>query len=198
MKIAILGGSFDPPHKGHIAIARYLLKFNNFNQVWLMPCYSHPFVKNLSAPSKRLAMTKYLENDNIKVSDFEIGKKTISYSINALKYLTNKYPKNKFSWVIGEDQVKDFTKWKGWKEIINKFNLIIIPRSNFKTAEKGLENIVKQSVSSKNIILIDREKFSPIHISSTLIRKKIKEKIPISDFVPKKIEKYITERNLYQ
>ena len=145
MKIAILGGSFDPPHKGHIAIARYLLKFNNFNQVRLMPCYSHPFVKNLSVPSKRLAMTKYLENDNIKVSDFEIGKKTISYSINALKYLTNKYPKNKFSWVIGEDQVKDFTKWKGWKDIHNTWE----PAANCKNCPDLIEAYWKSSAGAE-------------------------------------------------
>jgi len=197
MNIAILGGSFDPPHKGHAVIARRLLKSNYFDQIWFMPCYQHPFIKNPLSPDKRFEMTKFLENDNIKVSDFEIRKKTVSYSINTLGFLAKKYPKDKFCWIIGTDQIESLTKWKKWKEIINNFKLIIIPRSGFKKAEKELKNITEQVLSPKNIILIDRRKFPPVYVSSTLIRKKIKEKKSISNLVPKKIEQYIIQHKLY-
>jgi nicotinate-nucleotide adenylyltransferase len=75
MNIAILGGSFDPPHRGHVIIAKRLLKLTNFDEVWLMPLFSHPFNKNLSHPSKRLEMIMFLESGNVKVSDIEIRKK---------------------------------------------------------------------------------------------------------------------------
>lgn len=206
MNIAILGGSFDPPHKGHIAVANRLLKLYHFDQAWLMPCYQHPFIKpstksvlgkNLLASDKRLEMTKYLENGNVKVSDCEIRKKKISYTINTLRYLTQKRPKDKFFWVIGTDQVDNFTKWREWREIINNFKLIVVPRTGFKKAEKELKNIAKLVVVPKNIVLIDRKRFPPIYISSTLTRKRIKEKKPISNLVPKRVENYIIQNKLY-
>jgi len=197
MKIAILGGSFDPPHKGHAAIAKRLLKMNYFDQIWLMPCYQHPFIKNLSAAYKRLEMTKCLENKKIKASDFEINKKTMSYSIDTLKTLANKYPKDKFSWIIGTDQVEDFPKWKKWKEIINNFKLTIVPRINFKKAEEEIKNIAKQVKIPGNIIFIDKKKFPPIYASSTLVRQKTKEKKPILNLIPKGVEEYIIKNNLY-
>ena len=148
MDIAILGGSFDPPHKGHTAIANRLLKIYHFDEIWLMPCYQHPFNKNLSAPEKRFEMTKYLENGRVKVSDYEIRKKTISYTINTLRSLTKKYPQDRFYWIIGTDQADSFTKWKDWKEIVNNFKLIVVPRAGFKKAKKELKNISKLVISS--------------------------------------------------
>ncbi len=198
MNIAILGGSFDPPHKGHVAIANRLIKLLHFDEVWLMPCYQHPFSKNLSSPDKRFKMTKYLEDNKtllrqgfggqVKVSDLEIKNKTTSYTIDTLKFLTEKYPKDKFCWVIGTDQVDNFTKWKKWQEIINNYKLIVVPRTGFK----------KEELELKNITLIDREKFPPIYISSSLIRKRVREKKSISNLVPKKIEEYIIQNKLYR
>lgn len=198
MKIAILGGSFDPPHKGHICIASRLSKLCRLDRILLMPCRQHPFSKNLSAPDQRLEMARLLQNDKIKVSDLEIKRRTISYSIDTLRHLSGKHPKDKFYWIIGADQIKSFTKWKQWKEIINNYKLIIVPRTAAEKAEEELKNIVKQAARPENIFLIDKKTFPPIHISSTLIRKKIKEKKPISDFVPKEIEKYIMQNKLYK
>jgi nicotinate-nucleotide adenylyltransferase len=198
MKIAILGGSFDPPHRGHTIIAKRLLKLNNFDEIWFMPLFAHPFNKKLSDPQKRLEMIKFLESGNIKVSDFEIRKRKTSYTIDTLKLLAGNNPKNTFSWIIGTDQVEDFTKWKNWKKIINDFKLIIVPRAGFKKAEKELKNIAKQVVANKNIILLNRKKFPPIYVSSTLTRRKIKEGKSLGSILPKKVEEYIIRNKLYQ
>ncbi|MBF8250240.1 MAG: nicotinate-nucleotide adenylyltransferase, nicotinate-nucleotide adenylyltransferase [Candidatus Levybacteria bacterium] len=198
MKIAILGGSFDPPHNGHVAIANRLLKLLNFDQVWLMPCYQHPFNKNLSAPNIRFEMTKFLENALVKVSDLEIKKKTISYSIDALKFLAKTRPQDNFSWIIGTDQVGSFTKWKNWQKIIDNFQLIIVPRTEYEKAEKQLQNIKTKVSHPENIFLIDRKNFPPIYISSRLIRQEIKESKSISNMVPKNVEKYIIQGKLYR
>lgn len=187
MNIAILGGSFDPPHKGHAIIANRLLKLFHFDRIWLMPCYQHPFSKSLSSADKRFKMTKYLEDDKIKVSDLEIKNKTISYTIDTLKFLTKKCPKDNFCWVIGADQIDNLTKWKKWQEIIDNYKLIVIPRTGFEKTQKKL----------KNMIPIDRKKFPPIYISSTLIRKRVKENKSISNMVPKKVEEYIIQNRLY-
>jgi nicotinate-nucleotide adenylyltransferase len=198
MDIAILGGSFDPPHVGHTAIAKDLLRLRYADQIWLVPCYKHPFNKNLTPSNKRLEMTKYLEEKLIKISDYEIKNKKTSYTIDTLKFLVKKYPKNKFSLVIGTDQIKDFTKWKNWQEIINNFKLIIIPRTGVKSTRKELAKIKKQVEFPRNILLIDKEKFPPIDISSTLIREQVKKNKAFSRLVPKEIEKYIIKHRLYK
>jgi nicotinate-nucleotide adenylyltransferase len=198
MNIAILGGSFDPPHRGHVAIANKLLRLKYFDEIWLMPCFKHPFNKALSSPNKRFEMTKYLENEQIKICDLEIKNKTISYTIDTLGKLSNDYPKHQFSWIIGTDQINNLTKWKNWKEIINKFRLFIIPRGRFNKARSELENIVIQIKKPENVVLINDHNFPPVYISSTLVRKKIKDNKPISNLVPKKVETYIIQNNLYK
>lgn len=198
MKIAILGGSFDPPHEGHVSIANRLLKLFDFDQFWLMPCYQHPFNKNLSTPDTRLAMTKYLETTRIKVLDLEIKRKTISYTVDALKLLAKTHPQDRFCWVIGTDQVESLTKWKNWQEIINDFKLIIVPRTNYEEARMEVKNIAKQVAHPENIIFIDKQIFLPIYISSRLVRQKVKENKSISNLVPKEVKKYIIQNKLYK
>ena len=143
-------------------------------------------------------MTKYLEGGNIKVSDFELRKKSISYSIDTLESLKTGFPKHHFSWIIGTDQVKDFRRWKEWREIINKFQVIVVPRTGFEKARLELNKILKEVSFPNHIILLDKKIFSPIYISSTLVRKRIKEKKSIKNLVPKKVEKYIIEHKLYE
>jgi nicotinate-nucleotide adenylyltransferase len=198
MKVGILGGSFDPPHRGHTTITNRLLKLKQFDEIWLMPCYQHPFNKNLSSPDKRLEMTEFLEKGQVKVSDLEIKNKATSHTITTLKSLADKFPDDKFSWIIGTDQLEGFTKWREWKKIINNYKLIIIPRAGYQKAEKNFKDISKQVVNPKNIVLIDKKIFPLIYISSSLIRQKIKTGKLISNLVPKKIERYIIGNKLYK
>ena len=139
----------------------------------------------------------YLKNKNIKVSDFEIKRKTTSYSIDTLRFFAKKHPEHKFSWIIGTDQIEDFTKWKEWKEIINNFKLVIIPRTGFNKAAKILKSIHKQVSSPNNVLSINKEAFPPIRISSTIIRNKIKQKKSTANLLPNKVAKYLKQTKLY-
>lgn len=97
MKVAILGGSFDPPHLGHILIARQVKEILGLDQVLLIPNFKHAFGKIQSPAKHRLAMTKLLEDDFIKVSESELQRKGISFTIDTLNILESEYPNNKFS-----------------------------------------------------------------------------------------------------
>src|SRR5438477_12504705 len=113
MKIAILGGSFDPPHLGHVLIAEQVKEFLKIDQVWLMPLYQknmqdEVFHKNLTAVSHRLGMTKLFKNHFIKVSDYEIEQNKTSYSYETLQGLQKLHPDDEFYWILGSDQLKDF------------------------------------------------------------------------------------------
>ncbi|MDP2637683.1 MAG: nicotinate (nicotinamide) nucleotide adenylyltransferase [Candidatus Levybacteria bacterium] len=198
MRIAILGGSFDPPHRGHVLIAKRLIKLLNFDEVWFMLCSEHPFNEKLSPQNSRFEMAKYLENKSIKISDFELNKKGTSYTVDTLSALSKMFYKNQFFWIIGSDQVRNFTKWKNWQEIIKKFKLIIVPRSHIGEVQVNLKEYILKKISrSRNIIVVDKKKFPLICISSTNIRKNIKEGKSILNMVSKKIENYIIKHKLY-
>ncbi len=199
MKIAILGGSFDPPHLGHALVAEQVKQHLNIDQVWLMSCYEHPFEKNLSDPLHRLAMAKLLEDSALKASDFEIEQKKVSFTIDTLDTLSKKYPTDTFYWIIGSDQLKEFRNWKDWQRIIKDYRLIIYARDR---VIPELEAKVKEALSTRtipqNVYVLASENLLTSHISSTIIRQRVKKNLPIRSLVPKKIEDYIINHNLYK
>lgn len=198
MQIAILGGSFDPPHLGHLLIARQVLERLPIDEVWLMPCYQHDFDKPLSHPSHRLAMTKLLEDSGIKASDFEIKQKKVARTIYTLRDLSKRFPKNRFSFIVGSDQLRDFHKWDEWKNLIKEFSLIIFPRE---IALPHLDATVKKSLRltelPKTVIVMNFPDLVLTNISSTIIRGRVQRGLPIDFLVPKKVEEYIKKNNLY-
>jgi nicotinate-nucleotide adenylyltransferase len=193
MKIAILGGSFNPPHFGHLLVAEQLLGFMGVNNVWLMPCFKHPFGKKILPAKHRLAMAMFLANHQIKVSDFEIKLNKTSYTIDTLESLSTTFPKDEFFWVIGSEQLDDLDKWKNWHELIKKYRLIVFPReiSTKKIKNKLLED-------NRNLIPFYSDDVVVSNVSSTLIRDKIKKSQSLKHLVPEKVEKYIKKNHLYQ
>lgn len=193
MKIAILGGSFDPPHNGHVKIAREIIIETLADNVWPVPCFSHAFNKDLSSPNDRLNMTKMLEEKNIVVSDYEIKKGGVSLSIETLNELSNLFPDNSFSWVIGSDQIEDFPKWENWQTIIEKFGLVVARRGEDKDVKKEADKVFGTGLASKVIFLSSQIP----DISSTDIRNRVKQSKPIHALVPKSVEEYIIKNKLY-
>lgn len=199
MKIAILGGSFDPPHLGHIIIVQQVLELCAIEQVWLLPVFAHSFEKKLAPAFHRLAMTKFLQKDNIQVSDIEIKQKKVNYTIETLEILQRKFPDNKFSFIIGSDQLKDFPRWEGWQTIISEFGLIVFPREIvFEKFKEYVKKTLRLKKIPKNLILLTQKNLVLTNISSTMIRKRVHEEKSIRYLVPKEIEEYITKHKLYK
>lgn len=200
MNIAVLGSSFDPPHNGHLEIAKNILKAGRVSKVILMPVNIHPFAKKLTPAYHRLTMAKFLEEKNIKVSDLELKKNSISYSIDTLKTLQQQSPEDKFYWIIGSDHLDSFTKWKDWQKILSDFGLIVVPRDikpRFHLRGGVAPAAHLEGESRKNIIILNSKDFPPLNVSSSEIKKKIKIGKTIKDLVPKKIENYIIQNKLY-
>lgn len=199
MKIGILGGSFDPPHKGHISLAKQLIRKQIVDQIWLMPCFSHAFPeKQLSKVKNRLDMTNLCKSKNIKISKIEITKRTTSYTIDTINKLKKLYPNNDFFWIMGSDQIKELPRYKSWQEIIKNHNLIIYPRSSsYKKIVQDAKFHMNLLFVPKNIIVLNPKKFKIIKISSTQIRENVKNKKNIKNLVPSEIEKYIYKNKLY-
>lgn len=184
-KIGCLGLSADPPHCGHLAIARLLLKKKLVDEVWLIPCYEHSFGKLLCPSKHRWEMTKLLEESGIKACDIEILRKGKSYTADTVRILKEKYRGYQFFWVLGSDIVKSgsYKKWKDWQGLSLSVNFLIISRPGF---------IAKELPSG--FILVEG---SGSDISSTEIRKRIGRGLPIDNLVTPRIKKYIKKHNLY-
>lgn len=183
MKIAILGGSFNPPHVCHLMICYYVLETTDVDKIWLVPCYRHAFDKELIAFHHRFNMCSLaveIFNERITVSSVEEKQKGISWTIDTVRYLKTLYPDVTFEWLVGSDVTREFTSWKEFDDLQKMVTFRIIPRSGY------LENVQE---GHNNL-------FFP-NISSTMIRDRIKKGLSISHLVPKSVEKYIREHRLY-
>lgn len=202
MKIAILGGAFDPPHMGHQWVASQVLEKFAMDEVWLMVCYTYfpefPIkYSRITSYIKRYKMASFLQKKQIKVSDFEYRYNKASRTIDTLALLTQKYPQHKFYWIIGSDVLASFHLWDRWEELIQKYNFIIFPRdTDLSTLETRVKHFLKLSRIPKNILIAKGE---PIvsNIASTHIRKRIRANLPTDSFVPKHIAEYILKNSLY-
>lgn len=204
MKIAILGGSFDPPHLGHILIARQVIEFAGIDRVWLMPNYSTAahhaiFQKKLSPPEDRLAMAKLLEEEKIKASDFEFNNNQKSITIITLRMLSEQYPQHTFYWITGSDKLETFHLYDDWQEIITKYHLIIFPREHMLWhLEKRVKESLKLQTIPENVIVLHNKELLLTNASSTAVRERVRKGLPIDFIVLPKVEEYIKKNKLYK
>jgi len=203
MKIALLGGSFDPPHLGHILIARQVIEHAGMDQVWFVPNYTTSahhavFQKQLSPAEDRYKMAQLLEDNKIKVSDFEIKRNKESLTITTLETLSKEHPKDTFYWITGSDKLQTFHLYDDWREIISTFHLIIFPREHmlWDLEEQVKKSLLLQTIP-QNVIVLHNKNLILSNISSTAIRDREKHGLPINFLVPPAVEEYIKEHKLY-
>ena len=192
MKIAILGGTFDPPHLGHLILADTVIRELNYDKVLFIPSKIPPH-KNISGEvsnEDRLNMLKLSIEDDKRFSfdDYELKSEGISYSIKTLNYLYENYDiDGKIALIIGADLIKDFHKWKEPEKISELANIVAVNREESDNLDK--ENIEKYNIK---VIIAPR-----IDISSTLIRERIKKNKAFRYFLNDKVYNYIISNKLY-
>lgn len=188
MHIALFGGRFDPPHNGHLHIAYETLKdLPEVDEVWFVPANTHPWRPIVASAEDRLQMAKCLEEKKIKACDIDIKRKGETFTINAIREL-EKTTANSYVYICGADQIKDFHRWKDYQELEEKIHFIVFPRIGYAVPER----------LPKNFTLMTPNDFIATDDSSTGIRERIMQKLPISHLVPRKVEQYIKEKDLYQ
>ena len=169
-RIGIFGGSFDPPHHGHLEISKLAIKKLSLDKVYWCITRKNPFKKKtfFSLPV-RIKKSKILINKKkkIKIKFFEDKIKSVN-TIDLIQYLKKKKKKSIFFLIIGSDNLIKFHKWKNWKLLLKLIEIVVFSRKDYdKKAKKS--TIIKQV---KKITFI---KNKPINISSTQIRKKYKK-----------------------
>lgn len=190
MKTGLFFGSFNPIHTGHLVITNYMASFTGLKEVWLVVSPHNPLKNRNSLGNMydRLEMAKLAtENaDHIKVSDIEFGLPQPSYTVDTLAYLKEKYPEKEFVMIMGADNLSSFKKWKNYEVLLENYGIFVYPRP-------GVD--VSEWKSHPSITITDTPQMD---ISSTFIRKAIKEGKDIRYFVPDKVLNFIEGKNMYR
>src|SRR3989339_2139610 len=130
MRIAIMGGTFNTIHFGHLRIAEEVRETFGLDKALFIPTYQPPHKDDdsLISPEHRLLMVRLATKDNpfFETSDIEIKRGGRSYSIVTLKELHEKFPKTDFSFIVGTDSFNDITTWCKYEELFKLTNFIVI------------------------------------------------------------------------
>lgn len=190
--VGLFGGSFDPVHNGHLSVAHSFLESAYISELWILltPEPPHKVKKPTSEYSLRMEMLRaaFGSMDGVKISDVENKLPRPSYTIQTVKYLTEKYPDKKFSLCIGEDSLREFKDWKEWKKILQYCKLLVARRPSDKPLE--LDPIIAEKTHFVT--------HQPVEISSTCVRNKIKNGEEVANFIPEQVNQIIKEANLYK
>ncbi len=186
MKIGILGGSFDPPHFGHLLVARQTKEILGLDEIWLMPYFAHNWDTTVSASRDRLAMARLIEEPAITVSDEEIHLQAKSYTIETVQRLKAKYA-HEFYWIVGSDIVREFYRWKDHEILAREVKFLVFPR-NGHPISSSLPTSFTQ-VRSPDLVTSN--------ISSTIIRKRLHRGHSVIGLVPERVLAYIHQHKLY-
>ena len=134
MRVAIYGGSFNPPHVGHTMVAAWLIWTEQVDEVWLVPTFSHAFGKRLLPFEHRVQLCRAMAEtvgDRVSVTTIEKDLPSPSYTIDTLTRLDERHPAHTFRLVVGADVVPDTHKWKQWNKIESRFSPIIVGRGGY-------------------------------------------------------------------
>ncbi|HLS07272.1 MAG TPA: nicotinate-nucleotide adenylyltransferase [Bacillota bacterium] len=184
-KIGILGGTFDPPHIGHLIIAEEVRGALNLDKVWFIPSNVQVHKKQAKATAhERLQMIKYAIQTNpyFAVHPIEINRPGESYTFATMQQLRAEHPNVKFYFIIGADMVEYLPHWKNIDELVNIVTFVGVRRHGYRLA------------TDYPIIHVD---IPDIHISSTDIRQRLANKQRCRYLISTNVYTYIKERNLY-
>lgn len=203
-KIGIIGGTFNPIHIAHLAIAEQFYDQIGLDVCYFVPTYLSPFKLEVNDESievnafHRLRMVELAlgNNPHFKIDKFEIENQNVSYSYLTIQHFKNKFPNAELYFLIGQDQANHFHKWKNWEFICKNAQLTIAKRideNSFPTKER--DDITSKLIfETKQPIWINN---SNMEVSSSEIRERIKDKKSTNYLLPDKVYDYIKENNLY-
>lgn len=190
-KIAVLGGTFDPIHMGHLVLAEQVREQFQLERVIFIPSASppHKTEQKLSLAIHRFEMTKLaLEgNSYFFVSDIELKREGLSYTVETLRKLKELYEDSKIYFLTGSDVLDEITTWKDPEEIYKLAKIVIAVRPGFDKFDPE-DHFAQRSIIAK---------ITGVDISSSQIREKVRKGESIKYLVPSKVEEYIKKKNLY-
>jgi len=193
LKIGILGGTFDPPHHAHLALARAAMEQLELDEVLWIPAARNPLKRARSeAPKHRMEMVRLaLESEkDMAMSDIEVGRGGPSYTTDTLSELVHVKP-GEYWVIVGADALRTFQEWKAPEKILKVARLAVAIRPPYKKDE------ILSKVPPEFAGHIDWIQMPESEISATDIRLRSEEKRPFAHLVPSKVYDYIKKHKLY-
>lgn len=184
-KAGILGGAFNPPHIGHLILAQEVVENVGLDKVFFVPTNISPHKEsNIISAYDRLKMVKLAiaDNEYFEALDLEIKRGGVSYTINTVRELINKYPQYEFHLIIGSDLANTFSAWKDFEELKKIIKIIVVCRQYYPLSENN------------DFITVD---ITQVCVSSSQIRKFVEQGSSIRYLVKSSVADYIKEQSLY-
>lgn len=187
MRIGILGGTFDPIHKGHLILAEEVMEKLTLAKVIFVPCNSPPHKsrEDIASPEDRYRMAELAtqSNPSFEVSRIEIERGGVSYSVQTLREL-KKGSKDDFFFITGSDSLEELILWKDLDDIFGLAKFVVAERPGY--------SVDKAPKEAKLI------RISSFDVSSSEIRQRLRDGSPIRDLVPEPVREYILRKKLYR
>lgn len=213
MHIAIIGGTFNPIHYGHLRIAEEVREALSLDNVLFIPTFQPPHKDDGSIipPEHRLEMVRLATRRNpfFEVSDMEIKRRGRSYSVETLRALRKENPGFEWSFIIGTDSFNDIATWCEYEELFRLTNFVVVPRPGHPV--KKIEEVLSVELTrgfwydrNKGVYLNPSGRFvayletTRLDISASVIRRLVKEGRSIRYLLPQAVEEYIKREGLYR
>ncbi len=214
MRIGIVGGTFDPFHRGHLDPVLAAREKLQWDRVLYIPAWRQPFKTDRDAASgfHRFAMTALAirDHDALYVSPIELERGGISYSVDTLEELHRQYAGADFDWIIGDDNLKDLDRWKDPERLYKLARFVVLTRKGVALGVWGIGDKTTQTTPAvdasttphtrlptpkSDIVFADN---ATVPVSSTEIRRRVRAGEPIDAFVDPLVSRYIHHYGLYK
>lgn len=195
-RLGLFGGSFDPPHLGHLRLSDAAIRCCGLDRMIILPAACSPFKTNVFASDQdRFAMCRQtFSGPEYSVSAYELQRGGKSYTVDTVAHFRSQYPDAELFLLMGEDQLLSFDRWYRWREILQNASLCAAVRTGDGKRET-LERYADETLRQYGRVTV--MEFEPFPLSSTEIRQKVQKKASVAGLVSPQTEKYILEKSLY-
>jgi nicotinate-nucleotide adenylyltransferase len=189
MHIGLYFGSFNPIHVGHLIVANHIVEETTIDKIWFIVSPHNPLkdAHSLLNEYDRLHLVSLAieGNNKFRASNVEFSLPKPSYTIDTLTYLSEKFPLEQFSVIMGSDSFQNIHRWKNFEQLVSQYSIIVYNRPSFEVKD----------TRGANLTVVD----APLlEISSTYIRKQIKAGKSVRYVLPENVWEYITENRYYK
>ncbi len=213
MKVGIFGGSFNPPHNGHLNSITTVAKKLGLQKIHVVPAAQNPLKTPVEGPTpeQRLELTKKAFSqygEMYFVDDQEIARGGKSYTVDTVLNIRKNVSAEDLFLIVGIDKLEELDQWKDYKKILSEANLIVTTRPGYETpdSEDALPDFLKDQVADFDFNFIELKTgrniqfitLNDIEISSTELRKGLRTGRPVEKYIPLAVESYIKENKLYR
>jgi nicotinate-nucleotide adenylyltransferase len=200
-RIGLMGGTFDPIHRGHLQPLASAAAHLGWERILLIVAARQPFKADrpTTSPLHRWAMAAIATagKENVFLSDVELERGAISYTVDTLETLSAENPGVALDWVIGDDNLPMLPEWRRVERIFELANFVVLRRSEAPLPEGMKERLVRPGEAlprAGGMIMLDNPE---VPVSATAIRQRVRDRQPISDLVEPGVSAYITKYGLY-